>query len=231
MLHKTEGIVLNSIKYGETSIVSRIYTAQFGLQSYLINGVRKKKGKNNYYQPLSVLELVVYHKEKGGLQRIKEIKPSYNYQEIPFNVLKSSVALFLAEILSKCLLEEEENLALFQFLKTSLIQLDRQAFSSLFHFHFLIDLSAHLGFQPNTNDSNQPFFDLMNGQFVSKRPMHQHFIEAPLITTFAALIKKESVGISNKSRMLSHLLEYYELHLDGFTKVRSLEVLETVLNT
>lgn len=231
MLYNTEGIVLNSIKYSETSIICRIYTAQFGLQSYLVNGVRKKKGKYNYYQALSLLDLVVYHKERNGLQRIKEVKPAFNYQEIPFNVLKSSIALFLAEVLGKCLQEEEQNHSLFQFLKTTLIQLDREAYNGLFHLYFLIDLSTHLGFQPNTNDSGYPYFDLMNGLFVPERPSHQHFIEAPLITTFADLIKKQAVNVSNKSQMLAYLLEYYELHLDGFTKVRSLEVLETVLHT
>lgn len=231
MLHKTEGIVLSSIKYAETSIVCRIYTAQFGLQSYLINGVRKKKGKSNYYQPLSLLELVVYHKENGGLQRIKEVKPAYSYQEIPFKVLKSSVALFLAEILGKSLREEEENPALFHFLKSAFIQLDEQPFDGLFHFRFLLDLSTHLGFQPNTYNNDLPFFDLMNGQFVAYKPTHPHFVEAPLISTFAGLVRKEAIKISNKTPLLKCLLEYYELHLDGFTKVRSLEVLETVLKT
>ena len=96
MYHKTKGIVLNSIKYAETSIISKVYTLEFGLQAYIVNGVRKKNGKSTYYQPLTLLDLQVSNSKQGQLHRIKEAKPHYVFNSIPFDILKSSVALFLA---------------------------------------------------------------------------------------------------------------------------------------
>ena len=230
MIQQTKGIVLRSIKYAESSIVCRIYTESLGLQSYLVNGVRKKKGKNTYYQPLNILDLEVYHKEKSGLQRIKDCKISYQYQEAPFHVYKSFVLLFLAEVLGKCLKEESANSSLFSFLESSLILFDQKDFNSAFHLHFLVDLSNFLGFCPEENYNNWPFFDLTEGCFCALAPNHQHFIKEPLITTFAKLIRGEKIA-HNKKDLLVVLLDYYALHIEGFGKVQSLEVLQTVLNT
>lgn len=230
MILRTKGIVLSSIKYAESSIVCKIYTEELGLQSYLINGVRKKRGTSNYYQPLSLLEMVVYHKEIRGLQRVREIAFAHQHKSIPFNVLKSSVALFLVEVLSKCLKEEEKNQELFSFLSNSIIDFDKTPFESSFHLKFLLNLSAYLGFYPDGNNSHLPYFDLMNGCFTNNCPNHKHFITTPLITTFAALLKGGSEVITEKKNILKKLLEYYGLHLDGFANVRSHEILDTVLN-
>ena len=230
MIQQTKGIVLSSIKYAESSIICRIYTESLGLQSYLVNGVRKKKGKNTYYQPLNILDLEVYHKEKSGLQRIKECKIGYQYQEAPFHIYKSSVLLFLAEVLAKCLKEESPNIGLFSFLESSLIYFDKKDFNSDFHLHFLVGLSDFLGFCPEENYNNWPFFDLTEGCFCAVAPTHQHFIQEPLITTFTKLISGHTI-VHNKKDLLGVLLNYYALHIEGFGKVQSFEVLQTVLNT
>ena len=138
MYHQTKGIVISNVKYGETSIICKAYTENFGLQTYIINGVRKKKGKSIYYQPLSLLDLTVYHKDKSTLQRVKEAKPFYQYQSLPYAVEKSSIAFFMAEVLQKCLREEEENIPMFNFIWQSLIALDTQELDSQFHLHFLL---------------------------------------------------------------------------------------------
>ena len=109
MYLQTRGKVLSSLRYKETSIISKIYTAQKGIQSYVANGVRKKNGGKVYYQPLNIVELTAYYKKNNAIHRIREIKSPIVYSSIPFHVLKSSVALFLGEVLSKCLKEEEEN--------------------------------------------------------------------------------------------------------------------------
>ena len=230
MIQQTKGIVLSSIKYAESSIICRIYTQSLGLQSYLVNGVRKKNGKNTYYQPLNILDLEVYHKEKLGLQRIKECKIDYQYQEAPFHIYKSSVLLFLAEVLSKCLKEESANVSLFSFLERSLIHFDQKDFDNAFHLHFLVSLSDFLGFCPEENYNNWPFFDLIEGCFCATVPNHQNFIQEPLITTFTQLLSRQTIA-HNKKDILGILLDYYALHIEGFGKVQSLEVLQTVLNT
>ena len=230
MIQQTKGIVLSSIKYAESSIICRIYTESLGLQSYLINGVRKKKGKNTYYQPLNILDLEVYHKEKSGLQRIKECKIDYQYQEAPFHIYKSSVLLFLAEVLGKCLKEESGNTGLFSFLKSSLIYFDQKDFDSSFHLRFLVGLSDFLGFCPEENHNNWSFFDLIEGCFCAVVPTHKHFIQEPLIITFTQLLSGQAI-VHNKKDILVVLLDYYALHIEGFGKVQSFEVLQTVLNT
>ena len=106
-LHKTKGIVLKIVKYGETSLIVTVYTELFGLQSYMVSGVRtstkKGPGKANLFQPAAILDLVVYHNELKHLQRIREFRWGYLYQHIFFNVMKNAVALFMVELLQKCL--------------------------------------------------------------------------------------------------------------------------------
>jgi len=128
-LHKTNGIVLRTLKYGETSVIVSIYTEVFGVQSYLINGVRtsskKGPGKANLFQPAAILDLVVYYNELKNLHRIKEFKWSYLYQHLFFNVMKNSVALFMIELLQKCLKQPEPNADLYHFMEEALIHLDK----------------------------------------------------------------------------------------------------------
>ena len=225
MYSQTKGIVLSSVKYSESSIICKVYTAKLGLQSYIVNGVRKKKGGSAYYQPLNILELTVYHKNNKQLQRIKEVKAPAAYTSIPFHVLKSSVALFLAEVLSKCLKEEEENQGLYCFLENSLMELDQSDFDGQFHIRFLIALSGYLGFYPNIENANLPYFDLMNGCFSKSKSEHKNYINNT--SEFVSALKLEP--IHNKKRILEYILDYYQLHVYGFGRIKSKGVLESVL--
>jgi DNA repair protein RecO (recombination protein O) len=156
MLHKTKGIVLNYIRYSDTSIISKIYTEAFGLQSYIINGVRSNKAKNKIalFQPLTLLDLVVYHKENRGLQRISEIRCAEPYFAIPFDIHKISISIFLSEILIKTLKEEVSNQELFDFLYHSFHALDKLENETLnFHVSFLLRYSFYLGFFPQNIES------------------------------------------------------------------------------
>src|SRR4030095_16555116 len=128
MLHKTKGIILRSIKYGETSLVVSIFTEQLGLQSYLVNGVRQASPKGAtkaiLFQPSAILDLVTYHNEFKNLQRLKEFKWAYLYQHILSDVMKNAVALFMIELLTKCLKQPEANAELFNFVEDALHHLD-----------------------------------------------------------------------------------------------------------
>ena len=226
MYFQTKGIVLSSVKYSESSIICKIYTAKFGLQSYLINGVRKKKGGSAYYQSLNILDLTVYHKNNSQLQRVKEVKVPNSYSSIPFHVLKSSIAMFLAEVLSKCLKEEEENTELFSFIESALLEFDKADFDSQFHLRFLVALSGYLGFYPNLDNHHLPYFDLMNGCFCEKQGGHKHYLKNS--ADFVSALKLEKTN--NKNKILEDILEYYKLHVDGFSHIKSKDVLESVLN-
>ena len=237
MLHKSRGIILASSEFGETSLVVQIYTELFGVQSYIINSVRKKHARihSNIFQPLTPVDLVIYHKERPGLQRISDIRPNPPLENIPFDVFKSSMVFFLDEVLYKSIREVESNSALFDFIFNSITWLDGpQPAGSDFHLLFLLQLSRYLGFSPSQNyTSDKNIFNLREGTFQSSYPNHPHFISPPLSGYFAALINSEysfSLNISSAERrmLIVFMLEYFELHIEGFGKVKSHKVLEQV---
>src|ERR1700760_4460866 len=186
MIHKTKGIVLRTVKYGETSVVVTIYTELFGIQSYLVNGVRssskKGPGKANLFQPAAILDLVVYHNELKNLQRIREFKWGVLYQHIFFDVLKNSVALFMVELLQKCLKQPEPNPELFYFIEDSFLHLDACEGRVLANFSlfFTLHLAGFFGFRiQDIYSERNPILDLREGQFVAEMPHHQQILEGP----------------------------------------------------
>src|SRR5688500_475173 len=148
MLHKTRGIVFRFTKYGESSIIATIFTEIFGIQSYIVNGVRSKAGKNKIalYQPLTLLDLVVYHRANANINRIKEVKCLYPFQSIHTNIRKSGVAMFIIEVINKTVKEESHAHQLCDFFIRSFITLDQMENSENFHLIFLLKLSRLLGF-------------------------------------------------------------------------------------
>jgi DNA repair protein RecO (recombination protein O) len=151
MLHKTRGIVLNYIRFRETSIIVKIYTEEFGLQTYIENGVRSSRSRNKIalFQPLTLLDLVVYHRDNGSIMRISEIKCNTPFQTLPYQFVKTGIALFITEVLTKSLKEESGNPDMFWFLFQSILFLDTQpeAYEN-FPIQFLLKLSRYLGFAP-----------------------------------------------------------------------------------
>jgi DNA repair protein RecO (recombination protein O) len=239
MLHKTRGIVFHTTDYSETSIVAKIYTEMFGVQSYLVNSVRKKNAKtrSNIFQPLSLVEMVVYHKERGGLQRISEIRNTPQYRSIPFDVSKSSILLFLHEVLYRAIREEDSNPTLFEYLFSALQLLDVQSESNPnFHLLFLLRLTRLLGFYPHGEYSqDSPIFNLQEGVYQSQFPPHPFYLTTPLSSRFGELVNACgdltahcSLSSEEKRILIDRLLEYYRLHIDGFGEVRSHRVLEQV---
>src|SRR5258708_7426489 len=144
MLHKTRGIVFRFTKYGETSIIVTIFTELFGLQTYIVNGVRSKnpKGKIALYQPLTLLDLVVYYKENANILRIKEVRCTHQYVSISTDIRKSTQALFLSEMINKAVKEQSHAAEICSFLFDSFEVLDRLTGNfENFHLVFLIKLS------------------------------------------------------------------------------------------
>ena len=105
MLEKTKAIVLQKIKYGDTSLICQVYTENFGRKSFLFKGVRTKKSRHkaNLLQNLFILNFEFYYKEGRDLFLVKEFSNAISFVDFPYNPVKSSQALFLSEILSKCL--------------------------------------------------------------------------------------------------------------------------------
>ncbi len=240
MLTTTRGIVLHHFKYSEKSIIAKIYTEKFGLQSYIINGVRSAKSKNKavYLQPLSLVEINAIHKEKKGLQTIKSISLAAPYLSIPFNISKTSIAFFLAEVLYRTIKEEESNEKLFHFLFNAfqLLDIDQKTYVN-YHLVFLAELCHYIGISPNKeNIVDGCYFDLQEGCFTSTIPLHNAFIKPDvanlMLTVFNASLNNINLSLTNSDRkeLLKQFLDYYHLHLSNFDNLKSLAVLEEVLN-
>ena len=195
-LHHTKGIVLRTVKYGETSVIVTLFTELFGIQSYLVNGVRtsskKGSGKANLFQPTSILEMVVYHNELKQLQRIKEFRWSFLYQHILSDVRKNAVAVFMVELLTKCLKQPEANPDLFHFAEDSFLHLDKasDAVTANFPLFFALHLPVFFGFRFSDNYSEKyPFLDLQEGEFVKEQPRHPHFLDDKQAFVTSQLLK------------------------------------------
>lgn len=239
MLEKVEGIVLNQIKYGDSSLILHLYTKEHGRMGLMIPGARSrsKKRMSHLYQPLTFLEMEVYFKGNRDLQKAKEIRSSLPFESIPFHPVKTTVALFLADILNKALKEEESNPDLFDYLTSSIQYFDLAASGyANFHLYFMINLSRHLGFYPHDNrDEEGMFFDLETGSFSVSEPLHGSFLQPPsakILHQFLALPISElsliSMNRQSRNELLEGLIRYYHLHLDGLQEIKSHEILQTL---
>lgn len=235
----TRGIVLNHLKYGDTSIVATIYTESHGRKTFLIQGVYKKKSKfhASFFQPLTLVNLEMSIKNSRELQRIKELSLSQPFHTIPFDMVKSTMAIFIAEMLYKCIKEEEHNPVLFSFLYNAIHLLDIQESAiSNFHIVFLLKLTKYLGFAPDNNFSAiNNMFDPVNGQFyhhvfsdgdksdkeLSKLLHHMMELSFDTIDTFP-------LNHLQRGLLLKKIIEFYTMHLNGIGDIKSLAVLKTV---
>ncbi len=248
MTHKTKGIVLKSIRYGETSLVVTVFTELFGVQTYMVNAVRSSKKNNNkaaLYQPTSLLEMDVYHNDQKSMHRIRECSWSFLYQQVLSDVVKNSIAVFMVELLQKTLKQPEQNSDLFYFCEDALQQLDgaSPAVAANFPLYFSLQLTQFFGFRfsdwkpPATNDQQPVYLDLEEGVFTDQQPGHRHFMETEDALLTSELLKIMQPHELNQVKMNHHkrrqlllkFMEYYALHVPDFGKIKTLQVLQEVL--
>ncbi len=237
MIHKTKAIIIGLVKYGETSLIVHAYTEKFGKQTYMIKGGRSKKSrtKANLFQPLFLLDMNVSHRDGKTLQTIKEAQFSELTPHLNFETFKNPLVLFLAEVLSKVLKEEEGDAQLFSFLSNHisyLVQVDD--IPKAYHLSFFINLTRFLGFYPNDNwsEKNQ-FFDLDNAVFTQLENRHAHCLDKHISHLLHLVLKTQlnTLGTLDMSSgelkvLLRAILNFYSLHSHGFTKLKSLSVFE-----
>lgn len=228
MLQKTRGIVLNYIKYRETSIIARIYTEDFGLQSYLINGVRSQRSKKGLalLQPLSALDMVVYYKESktDGLQRLSEYKPLVSFTSIPFDVKKSAIALFITELLTKVLKEEDDRGHVFEFLYQFTLQLDqkKENYENM-HLFLMVQLTHFIGFGISHQDG------LVHQSLLSEtKDQDKKIHDAILVLNDQDMAADFEISNTLRRNVMNFLIAYYKEHLEGFKDLKSLEVLTQI---
>ncbi|KQC00452.1 DNA repair protein RecO [Pedobacter sp. Hv1] len=241
MLHKIRGIVLKTTLYSESSVIVQVFTDKFGIQSYLINGVKKAKAKipMNVLQPLHLLDMVVYHKINTQIQRVAEARPLPVFRSIPYHVVKNTIVQFLNEVLYKSIRQQHTDENLFDFIYNAISWFDETDEPSVnFHLAFLLKLSRFLGFAPRAQTRNdQKYFDLQEGDFTSVMPIHPHFIEKTLADYFLLLFstpfeKLIEIKLANQTRrlILDKILVYYTLHTASFGQIKSHQILEDVLS-
>ena len=227
MLHKTQGIVLSHIKYRETSIIAKIFTQDLGLQSYIVHGVRTSKPKHSIalFQPLTLLDMVVYHKKQGGIQRMAEVKCHTPNSSILGDIKKAAMAVFMAELLAKVIREEERNEALFSFLWEAVIKLDQQATGyELFYLVFMLQLCHYLGF--GVSDAQDIYRQLSRSGYYMGATCEE-------IERLNTLLRGEPKGYVTTDRSIwrnvtEAVIKFYQLHIDSLDTLKSLRVLQEI---
>ena len=245
VLHKTKGIVLRTTKYGETSLIVQIYTEQFGIQTYLLQGVRsssiKRSSQSNYFQPGAILDLVVYHHEQKSLQRIKEYKWAHLYESLLFDVIKNSILLFIIELISKTIKQPESNPDLFAFLEEGFMWLDKHSIekSASFPIYLSIHLSSFLGFQILANNKAEDhIFHISEGKFSEEASVNSIFFEGESVILLKELMNVmhpddlTEIPLNRKHRqeILEMMEAYYKAHIPEFGHMKTLPILKQILN-
>ncbi len=239
MIEKTRGIVLHQLKYTDSGIVVQLYTRKFGRLSFLVRGIgRRKTGKHNVlFQPMFILDIDFYYKESREVQLIKEFSVFYSPADIFSDIKKTSIAIFMGEVLTSILRQESPNEKLFGFIEDSIIYFDKCRINyTNFHIAFLAGLSSYLGFEPGSRSAKENlFFDLINGVFVTHPPLHDNYTKPEISDILAAFFStsfEKSMNIpltgAQRNEVLEVLVNYYSIHLPGLKKIRSLEVLKEV---
>ena len=232
MLETVEGVITRIVKYGESSLILDLLCPDDGIRSYIVGGIRKKgkRDKSALVRPINLVKAEVYSKDGGKLSRVKEISYNYIYKDIPFDVAKSTIALFLVEVCRKAVKASDDAKGVYNYIVKGLIHLDNVS-TGLVHFHitFLIGLAKHLGFEMQPRFSIElPYFDLRIGSFVSERTDHRLVLDDELsdhIHVYLSGSEQPMVSRDGRKRVIQSLVDYFSYHIDGFGELKSLEVL------
>ena len=237
MLVHTKAIIISALKYGEADLIVKAYTLSDGLCTYMLKGVLKtKRGKfkASMFQSLTQLDIVANHRGGGKIEYLKEAKVTGNYQSLHTHPVKLAMVMFLAEMLKNTIREEESNEPLFRYLEYSFHVLDTSDKIANFHLLFLLNLTRYLGFQPETGLKNAPVFNMLDGVF-QDLATNDYCIEGKNVDLLKSLLGTdfdalEHIKLNQTSRndFLNMLLRYYELHIEGFRKPKSLSVLHEI---
>ena len=239
MITKTRGIVLRSVRFGESSLIVDVLTKSSGRVSFMVHIPKTSKGKikKQYFQPMTLLDFEYDFRQRSNLQRIKDVRVSLPYSSIPIDPAKSCISLFLSEFIYYATRNEQENPTLFTYISTSLEWLDN-AYEDFANFHlvFMMRLGKFLGFHPFLEDFTPGcFFDLRNGCFTLSMPLHTDFLNAAdaghlynLMRMNFETMKLFKLSHDDRNRITEIVLRYYKLHLPNMPELQSFDILREV---
>ena len=242
-VHHTKGVVLRAVKYGETSLIVSIYTELFGIQQYIIKGVRtasKKAAANaSYFQPGALLDLQAYHQDIKSIQYIKEYQWAYLYRTVFSSVIKNSVLLYIVELLQHCSRQPESNNDIFYLTEEVLQLLDTEddTFTANLPIYYSVKLAARLGFEIQDHYTPEtPVLDYKEGYFVHETPAHNYYMPAALAEPLSNLILSPVYNIgtialnrTQRNSIMEHLQLFFQLHIPYYGKLNSPDILKQIL--
>ena len=237
MLISSPGIILSKVRYQDNDLIVKCLTRDLGVVSYMIKNIsmsKKSKNKFAFFQLLNILDLETNYNSNRSIQYIKDLKVKYNFTSLHTNIYKSSVVMFLSEILSNIIHIETKDMDLFDFIEKSLIWYDKSEDSSTFYLIFLMKITHYLGFYPDCTNMSYNYFNLEEGLFESSKNS-QYVIEGSSLALFKTILgikfdsnKLPFIDKTNKKDILKNILTYFKLHVDGFKDLKSLKVLNQI---
>ncbi len=238
MLVKTKAILIHHVRYSDNSLIAHFYTQEYGRISVMVKGIssRRRGTRFNYFQPLNIFNLELYRYENREIHNLKEMSLAFIPEKIPGDIHRTSVALFISEILYNVIREEDANRMLYDFIESSVITLDSiTAGISNFHLWFLVALTAYAGIGPTHTTMHDCYFDMLTGQFNALQPMHPDILEPRDAAILNRLLQMPAEKIAalqltgeERTELLAGILKYYNLHLTGIRQIRSLQVLKDI---
>ena len=237
---KTQGIVLQSLRYGDTSLIVKVFTREAGLKSYMVKGAFNRNAKNRValFQNLHLINYVeVGNPKQASLGYLKDVQLKTVYHTLPFVMNKSAIVMYVSELLSKTLTEQEKNEPLYDFIEQSLLWLDLvEADYANFPLYFTLELTRQLGFYPKTNYVRGFCFDMMEGQFAHDYPVHPYYFDANSAELLSSFLDKGideacrlPLNVGQRREMLDGIITFMRLHAPVMKGFKSHEVLKTVL--
>lgn len=241
MIEKFEGVVLRTLKYSDNLMIADIYTRGHGRKSFLVpvSHSRRSRVRSVLFQPLSMLVFTAGYRKGKSLSRISDVQPHVMYSSIPFDIVKSSISLYLAELLTYALREDGGDESLFNFLERSFMLFDSLEHGYVdFHLVFMVQLLRYLGIYPNLEGcTSNSYFDLMQGGIVHEHPLHSNFLMPDDTRSFVALLQtgfasmhELSLNRGLRGEYLAILNKYYALHIPDFPLLKSAEVLKELFD-
>lgn len=235
MLLSTKGIVFKTIKFQETSLIVKIFTMSHGLQTFMVKGIRSTKanGKAGIFQPGMLLDIVMNYQESKQFNHLREYRSLVVYSTVMDDVRKSSVLMFLIEVLAQCIEENSEDERLYTFIEQSLVNFDQDAFDPDFHLHFLLEFMKHLGIYPRGRQSSSLlYFNIKEGEFTDRLLSKEFICSADDSSLLDSVLSNQPPPLkrADRQKLTRLILDYFGFHMENFKGVKSLSILEAVLS-